>query len=413
MRERAWLAYYLGLGVLFAADAMLLAAVIWTAYRLGGSAIWISLGAVTITMPVIAAGVGGAGLAARYVGRLSRFAWAGALAALAMALAVGVGRDAIWWLLALALVAGVAQSLRLPLGQAQLMERAEGEEVARRATLYEAASRTGVVAGPALAGLLLALFGPAVAFAAVAVAYVLGGLLWRLVATDRLGTTHDGETYALTRGIQLVRQDNWLLPALGVRAAGNLLWPVFTLALPLLVATTWHGGAFGYGLARSVWGGGTVLATALLVWMRIGERQRRWAFFACWLGTGAGFIWIGLAPSLVLGLLAVGLTAGGSPLMHISVDSHIAHHVPVHWRGDLYALQRLVVNGVQTIGLLALAPVADLIDPEWLMVIGGGLMILVALWGWRWMQRRQGGGEGANPLVWGAEGLTSAPPKQA
>ena len=96
MAGRAWLAYYLGLGVLFAADAMLLAAVIWTAYRLGGSAVWISLGAVALTGPVIVAGVGGAGLAARHVRRLSAFAWAGGLAALAIAVVVGALGGSIW-----------------------------------------------------------------------------------------------------------------------------------------------------------------------------------------------------------------------------------------------------------------------------------------------------------------------------
>ncbi len=390
MAGRAWLAYYLGLGVLFAADAMLLAAVIWTAYRLGGSAVWISLGAVALTGPVIVAGVGGAGLAARHVRRLSAFAWAGGLAALAIAVVVGALGGSIWWLLAMALAAGAAQALRLPLGQAQMMESATGEEIARRATFYEAASRGGVVAGPIVAGVLLALGGPVAAFSAVALAYLAGGALWSLLATDRLAVPDQAEPYALAHGIRLVKADAWLLPALSVRAAGNLLWPAFTIALPLLVALNWHGGAVGYGLARSVWGGGTVLATSLLVWLPVSRARRQWAFFLCWVGTGVGFMLIGAAPSLLLGLLAVGLTALGSPLMHIAVDSHIAERVPRHWRGDLYALQRLVVNGVQTIGLLALVPVADLLNPGRLLALTGAAIVLVAVLGWRWMAGRRG-----------------------
>ena len=388
--QRAWLAYYVGLGVLFAADAMLLAAVIWTAYRLGGSAVWISLGAVTLTGPVIVAGVGGAGVAARHVGRLSAFAWTGGLAALAIAVGVGVLGGSVWWLLAMALTAGLAQALRLPLGQAQMMESASGEEIARRATFYEAASRGGVVAGPIIAGVLLALGGPVAAFSAVAAAYLTGGVLWSLLATDRLPVPDQAEPYALAHGIRLVQADAWLLPALGVRAAGNLLWPAFTIALPLLVALDWHGGAVGYGLARSVWGGGTVLATSLLVWLPVARERRQWAFFLCWVGTGVGFMLIGAAPGLLLGLLAVGFTALGSPLMHIAVDSHIAERVPRHWRGDLYALQRLVVNGVQTIGLLALVPVANLLNPGRLLVLTGAAIVLVAVLGWRWMDGRRG-----------------------
>ncbi len=401
MPTAGWRAFYLGLGVLFAADAMLLAAVIWTAYRLGGSAIWISLGAVTYTLPVIVAGVGGTGAAGRMVRRLSHFAWAGAISALAIALVVGFGRSAIWGLLALALVAGLMQSLRLPLGQAQLMEQAEGDEIAHRAALYEVASRAGVVVGPAVAGGLLALWGPQVAFVAVALSYTVGAALWRSFAGDLIASPDRDQPYALSRGVALVRQDSWLLPALSLRAGGNLLWPAFTLALPLLAATVWHGGALGYGISRSVWGVGTVVATSLFVWLRLGPTQRQRGYVWCWIGTGIGFVLIGSAPSLIWGLLAVGLTAAGSPLLHIAVNSHIAERVPRHWRSDLYGMQRLVVNGVQTIGLLALAPVADLLNPARLMDTVGILMVALAVASWWWMARRQGRAEpgGGAPAV--------------
>ncbi len=383
-------AYYVGFGVLFAADTMLLAAVIWTAYRLGGSAIWISFGAIAFSLPVIVAGVGGTGVAARWIPRLSHFAWAGALFALLVAAVAALGSSAIWWLLAISLFAGLTQALRLPLGQAQLMEQAEGEEIAHRAALYEVASRAGVVVGPAVAGGLLALFGPTVAFVAVALTYALGAGLWRSFAEDQI-TPPDRETpYAFGRGLALIRQDGWLLPALSVRAGCNLLWPAFTLALPILAATVWHAGAFGYGLSRSVWGVGTVAATTVFVWLRLNRAQRQSGYFWCWIGSGCGFALIGNAPALVWALFFIAVTAAGSPLLHIAVNSHIAERVPRHWRGDLYGMQRLVVNGVQTIGLLALAPLIGLVGSARLMDLVGVLMVVLTALGWWWMARRQG-----------------------
>ena len=177
----------------------------------------------------------------------------------------------------------------------------------RSNALDSASYRAASIAGPALAGALVAAFGSSLTLAAVAITWIAAGLLlWPLeepkAAFHRgrnvLSEAVDGLRYVLHN--RVLRRLSIVFPV-GTLAAGAL-----NVVLPVLVLTRLRGSPVQIGLLWAAMGAGGLLANLLMGGVRTEGRENR-IMAAGFSGGALSLVLVALAPSLPMAMVGMAL----------------------------------------------------------------------------------------------------------
>ncbi len=343
--------FYLGVGFVYTATTLWTTLLLWQTLALTHSALWVAMAAGSAAVPAIIVGITG-----------PEWGFGGKMGTWLIGIGLGFLLVAPWlvhspWmLLAMGLGEGWLSARVIPKAQAWLMSNVSPVDAPRVSARFEMASRIGMVAGPLVAGSFITVGGALVATLVNAGLFVLAGGVWYGLKTKAPATTpkRSAAWHALLG-------DGFLMTALGVRAGANLLWPAFTVAIPLLIQNPWHAEALGYGAVRTLWGLSTVLGTWILI-PRLFTKLRL-AYFLSWGLTGIAFWRIGLTPHLTTALVWVFIGALSSPIVHVALDSHIGTQVDASLQGGVFAIQRLVMGIVNLVGLFFITGVIRRVQP--------------------------------------------------
>ncbi len=303
-------------------------------------------------------------------------------------------------LLAGALVEGVLAAAQIPLLQADLARAVRGPSLAAANSAMEFAAGTGALAGPVLAGLALA--GPGLASTLAGCALVMTMAAPAVAAWQgRVGAPPAPAAPARPRAadgvrtaVPYVRRDAFLRTALATRTVNNVLWPVVTVALPLLVARRWHAGALAYGFLLAARGLGSIGGTALAA--RLGPQALARAYFAAWLVEAAAFVGLALSPLYPPAVACMALAGIASPLVHVALDSRIGRAVADEARGAVFGLQRMAMSAAGLAGSLGAGGAIAFLPVGPVLAGAGVAMAACALGGYAVASRH--GGLAPDPL---------------
>ena len=185
--------------------------------------------------------------------------------------ALFAGRPALWLFLVLAALLAMAEGVFNPaLGglSAEIVPPARRPDANALIGVAQSATAIG---GPALAGLLIALSGPAVVIAIDAASFGVSVLTLGLLVLPPAGKAAQSAWRDLTESLAAFRSQTWLWLTTVQFALFNLFtWAPYLLLGPLL-AKGYLGGAGAWGVITAAFAGGAVLAGLAL----IGRRPRR------------------------------------------------------------------------------------------------------------------------------------------
>ncbi len=342
--------FYFGTFWLYSADLFVLLAARWGIVAGGGSAITLALVFILHALPQLAVGIVGPERVGGHR-RLPIVAVLGGigLAAVSVAAFAGGGRAFVLLLLTASFLAGWANAVAVPLGQASLMQCLPAAQRVRGSRGYEIASRIPTLAGPIVGGALIGLLGVRELLVGAMVFFLLAASAYRrwtlpaFAPSPRLGS--------LRQSLTAIRGDRWLLTALTVRGLQNLFWPAFSLGLPLLVVGRLHGGALAYGFLLTCYGVATLLSAGLSARLRLSHL--RWLYYLSWVTTGLGFLVLSAATSMAAAGAGALLAGIGSPFVHMALDTHIGTNVAVEVQSALFGFQRLVMSVLGLVGSYA------------------------------------------------------------
>ena len=390
LRRRPYSGFYGATAVIYAAAGMFRIELVWMLLQATGSAVGVALGLVALELPVLVVGILGPERLGQGHRRLAVLPIYMGAALLLAALGLHMSTGVVPLLIALGLLQGWWDGILIPVLQSRLMSYPDDAPRTHRSAGFEVASRVGTIAGPVLAGVLLAGPGRAVALAAAGVLMATAaGLLVSNRLVNAPARPHpDGSPTVtdLAGSIAAVRARPWLSLALGVRGVSNFLWPAFTIGIPLLVVSPWHAGVAGYGVLRALWGISTVGATLVLTTPAILARLRS-MYFVSWAVSGLGFLLLAASPAYAWAIGATLLGGTGSPLVHVALDSEIGEHIPPAQQGHVFALQRLVMSALLLIGLGVLGPVTAALGAAHVLLGAGLVMVAAAAMGLAWHRR--------------------------
>lgn len=342
----------------------------WLVLLLGGSPIQLGITlALEFAPSMVLAPLGGV-LADRMDKRIV-LVWTQVAAALQAAVLFAItaaGIVQIWHIFILAFVLGCINAVNMPVRQSFAAEMVPRGDLLNAIALNSASFNASRIVGPAIAGITLALWGPAVNFGINAVSYV--AVVVALLMMD----PHQLYVGARAAALPVLRS-----VAEGFRYAvrtPNVLWPLvllggisifglnFQTLLPLFAANTLHldphgDGALGYGSLFAVMGIGSLTGSMSLAFL--GQRRPLVLMIL-----GGGFVFVtfelllGATRSLPPAYVWVVFIGLSSMLMINTINVTVQFGVPDELRGRVMSLYVLVFAGSSPIGGLFAGGVAEL-----------------------------------------------------
>lgn len=340
---------------------------------------------VALTLPFLLVAIPAGSLADR-VGRreamiaadLVRFVVQATMAVLLLS-----GAAEVWMLAALAAAFGTAESVFGPAMVGLIPQTVETARIQQANALYGAAQNAGMIVGPAIAGVLIAVAGPGEAIAIDAVtflasAYFLARLRPRpLDASDAPDDGPHDVLHGLREGWRIVRRSGWILPGIATLAAYTVLSLPAIFVLGPAFAQRELGGGADWALISTGYGVGAVLGSVLAYRLRP-SRTLVWCFGAMVVASMQGFIIASGLP--VPAITAIEAFAGIFVSLFFTLwDTTVQEQVPPEATARISSYDWAAAVGLMPIGL-ALAPiVAAAIGLAETMRVGSVLSVLAAL----------------------------------
>jgi MFS family permease len=315
---------------------------------------------------------------------------AGLVGVLALAVHASAGIVAIYAIICL--IAAVSTAFRP--AQAVLvpaLARTPEELTAANAVAVTIES-AAIFIGPGIGGLLLAVGGSTLSFAACAAMLLWSAALVALVPepdrieTDEPAEVSDGLIHTITGGVRALLSSPLLavvvvVYALQAMVAGAM--GVFTVVLALRVL---HIGNAGVGYLDSAFGIGGILGGVAAALLAAGRRLAV-AFAVGVLVWGVGIALVGVASSTVLVLLLLAGVGAGNTVVDVAAITLLQRSAPARVLGRVFGVMESILLGALGLGAIAAPALIALVGVRPAIVVTGLVLpVAVALTG-RWLVR--------------------------
>jgi len=361
-------------------------ALAWLVLQLTGSSL--ALGGVLVAQALprsILMAVGGA-LVDRLSARVTMLASMGlrVVAVGSLAILVLTGHVQMWEVYVSSFIFGVVDAFFMPARSSILPRVVADRELEPANAMLNVTSQISVIAGPALAGVVVAAFGTGWAFAADAACFALGlPLIARLPAVRRELSTAGEATKSnlgadILAGLRYAWNDTGLRAVLVIIAAVDLgANGAIGVGLPTIAHSRFAAGANGFGILLAGWGFGATVGALI---GGVVPPPRHFGLLvagACsWIGLGV--IAVGLMPSLGPAVAVLALAAVASGLINTYGISWLQRRTDPSMQGRVMSLVFLASMGLVPLGNAISGAIAQA-NVTLLFVAAGSLMVVAAL----------------------------------
>lgn len=358
----------------------------WLVLKLTGSGVALGVTAALQFLPTLLFASFGGVVADRYDKRRLLVFTQAAAAALALGLAALTltGEVRLWMVWVLAFTLGCVNALDNPTRQAFVVEMVGRSQLANAVSLNSAVFTAARVVGPAVAGVLIAVVGTGWCFLLNGISYlpVVAGLMLMRTAELQLAPRALRQRGQVVEGLRYAWSRRELrLPLLLMAVIGTLAFN-FSVVLPLMATTEFHGGSSVYGWLLSVMGIGS-LGGALLAAARQSPTLRLLSIAAA--AFGAFMVGAALMPDLPLELLVLVPMGALMVTVQATANSLLQLNADPTFRGRVMALYVMVFLGTTPIGGPVIGFIAQHFGARAALGVGGvsaalaGLVVLLAV----------------------------------
>jgi predicted MFS family arabinose efflux permease len=273
------------------------------------------------------------------------------------------------------------------------------DDVTAAIALQTSIQQLALVAGPALAGVLIATIGLGAVYgidvATYAVALLAAVLLPALVPSGGgtpMGLRSMTEGFAHLRGQKLLSATYWI-------DLNAMIFGMPRAVFPALGTGLFGGGAGVVGLLYAAPGAGSLIGSLFTGWCARVRHQGR-AIAACVVVWGLSIALFGIVPILGVGLALLAVAGAADVVSAVFRQAVQQRVVPEHLQGRLSGIFFAVVAGGPRLGDVETGLVTELIGPQ-VAVWSGGLACIagvgILLWRTPELWRDRGGGTALTP----------------
>jgi MFS family permease len=345
----------------------------------------LALVTVCATLPFLVVAIPAGSLADR-IGRrramigadLARFAIQAAMAALLL-----TGAAEIWMLAALSALYGTAEAVFGPALVGLIPQTVAAERIQQANALFAGAQNLGMILGPALAGVLIAVAGTGEAIAIDALSFLVSAWFLARLRPRPVTAAESGDDGphdllgGLREGWRIVRESGWLPPGIATLCAYTIFALPAIFVLGPALADRELGGGANWAVITTGYGVGAVVGSLIAYRARL-SRTLVACFAAMAVASLQGVI---LASGLGVAAITVleGLCGVFVSLSFTLWDTTVQEQVPPEATARVSAYDWAAAVGLMPVGLAAAPAIAAAIGLEATMRLGSALGVLAAL----------------------------------
>ena len=285
---------------------------------------------------------------------------------------------------------GAARAFNSPAGRSLLPALVPLEvfpsAVAWNSTTYQ----TAAILGPALGGLLYALFrGPAGVYATSMIGCAIAtAALMRIHIRPSVRRTEEVGLRTILAGFDYIWKHKIILGSISLDLFAVLLGGAVAL-LPVYAREILHTGPWGLGLLRAAPGVGASIMAILLAYQPLRRRVGK-VMLICVAGFGVCTVIFGVSHSLVLSLLSLTIV-GGTDMVSVVVRGTLVQiATPDSVRGRVNAVDMIFIGASNELGEFESGLTAHWFGTVPAVILGGiGTIMVVALWAWLFPELRK------------------------
>lgn len=323
-----------------------------------------------------------------------------ALAVAMLALANATDRLTPALLLAMAFMVGTGRAFEQPSLQSVLPNIVPSAELPRAIAGSSSASQTAVIAGPALGGMLVEI-NPTLVYVVCALLWISAGLVMLGIAIEAKSAAKleaeaepkaelQGEPPAAKPGARAPRDLRTLFSGLTFIlhqkvVLGAILIDLFavvlgnpTAVLPIFARDIYLAGPLGFGVLRAAPAAGAIATALVLARWPIAGRVGRIMFVTVTI-YGVATILFGLAGRFGLALIALAVVGAADTVSVVIRQTMVQLRTPDHMRGRVYAVNSMVTNTSNQLGIFRAGTAAALFGAVPSVLIGGLSTIAIVL----------------------------------
>jgi MFS transporter len=280
----------------------------------------------------------------------------------------------LWHVIALAALYGVFDAFFQPALGGLVPQVAGREHLQEANALLGLARHVGLVIGPAIAGLLIALSSPGLAIAVDAATFVVSAaFLTQLRVTFARKETEHHFWADLKGGIAEVAQRRWMWTFMPGFSAYHLLALPCVLALGPVIADRELNGASSWAVITACFGIGTILGS--IVALRIRARHPMYGATVAFIGASCQALIIAYGDSTAA-IAALQVIAGVAVSYGFTLwDTSLGREIPPHALSRVTSLDWFTTTGLMPLGFAVVAPAAELIGTRTTMLACGVTVI--------------------------------------
>ena len=281
--------------------------------------------------------------------------------------------------LLLSAIGGVFRAFEQPSRQAVVPQLVEQRILPSAIALGAIPWQGGRVVGPAIAGVVIAAFGPATGFGLAAVAYFVAIWLYsrvRLLSPAPASPT-GSMLQTMLEGFAFVGRHSLFAMLIGLTFANSLFGMSYEVLLPIF-ADDLHSGSEGYGLMQAAVGLGALGGTVTLAAIGGGIRHRGRTLLLGGIGFGLLLVALSFSPSLALAVAVLALMGYSNTFYLTLVNTVLQQEVPEELRGRVMSIYGLCWNLIPIGGLLG-GLLASAVDARFAVLVGGAIVAALCL----------------------------------
>ncbi|HMG36877.1 MAG TPA: MFS transporter [Blastocatellia bacterium] len=381
LRHRDFRLIWIGQLISVTGSQMQLVAINWHVYLLTRSPL--ALGGVGLVrvLPIIVCSLAG-GVVADAVNR-KRLMLASQTTMLVCAGLLGLmtatGRDSLWLIYLLTAISSAAVAFDNPARHALLPSLVPAEDFPGAVSLGVVVFNSASIGGPALAGLLLPLRGPALIYGLNAISFVsviLALLLIRASGQSK-GANQQISFAAFIEGLRFVRRTPIIVQTMTLDFVATFFASA-TALLPIFAAEVLMVGERGLGQLAAAPGVGSVVTGLAMARLGAPRNQGRVVVIAVAI-YGAATVAFGLSHVFWLSLLMLTLTGAADTVSTVLRQTIRQLVTPDHLRGRTTSVNMIFFMGGPQLGELEAGVVAALIGAPLSVITGGVGCVLAAV----------------------------------
>ena len=373
LRHRNYRLFFYGQLVSLIGTWMQTTAMSWLVYQITGSKLLLGVVAAASSAPMMLFSLWGGAIADRYPKR-AIIVWTQAaqmVPALVLAGLAWAGLATPWLIVVISVVSGVAMAFDMPARQAFTVEMTSREDLLNAISLNSSVFNGARVIGPALAGLVIGVFGTPMCFLLNGLSYIaviIGLMMMRLPDYVPLREEAAAQAGAWS-GLMYVLRHRRVRTILGLLGVVGIFGWSYAVLLPAFARDVFNLGADGYGVLMSASGIGA-LAGALTV-ATAGHLfpQRNVALGGVWLFSGA-LLAFSVTTNFYLALLFMTLGGFGMLLFFSTSNTVMQSIVPDEMRGRVMGVWGLVFGAMIPLGSLEAGALASWLGAPFALAFG-------------------------------------------